>query len=337
MKRRQSTAEDLGQSRRPSPSASTMRESGPHATGIQTPPPSSPIRPGPMEQYIGTTESESGESASSAEEGLQTIRDLLDGLIADLYPDSKFEVKTDFARLMLSFHFGLSSRERPASFASQELLDKWLCEEWDKMAGLLDQMTPRTDLEGVTAKPESLEACIRAQMQQLAANRSIVGVRVISFSKGEPSDCKTMQMKPPRSAVHNDANAEIYVRQIPTTNYLYRVWRSAEPRGTYFLDFLLEDTRTGERTPTNCPEGFELWGGHRANAGGPMRIASVERSCGWPSAEILPGQEKWMLQEGMECALVKAKYKSDEDEEELDGVLTELVTSFEVPPRPEPN
>ncbi|KAJ8454860.1 hypothetical protein ONZ51_g12783 [Trametes cubensis] len=107
---------------------------------------------------------------------------------------------------------------------------------------------------------------------------------------------------------------------IPNSNYLLRFWPGSLASAEYCMDFV-ETQPNGERTAVNAPEGYAI----RAAPMAPWmatvctEIKSIERAYGVAPERIKPGEEKFILRDGMVCQLVRGG---------------EVLFNFEVPSRP---
>ncbi|KAI1782192.1 hypothetical protein LXA43DRAFT_906514 [Ganoderma leucocontextum] len=101
----------------------------------------------------------------------------------------------------------------------------------------------------------------------------------------------------------------VFRRPIPNSPYSIRLFPGSVAQREYCLDFV--HTKTGE--PVNSPPGFEIWAAVE-NAipwlgGGTTRIRSLEHRLGFSAASILPGAEKFVLQDGQTCLLKRPGHK----------------------------
>lgn len=76
----------------------------------------------------------------------------------------------------------------------------------------------------------------------------------------------------------------------------------------YCLDFV--ETSTGK--PINSPFEFGLWTvGNRTapHVCGPVRLRSLEAAFGYSLKDVAPGEEKFVLTDGMRCMLTRPGHK----------------------------
>ena len=98
------------------------------------------------------------------------------------------------------------------------------------------------------------------------------------------------------------------MRQIPRSKYSIRLFPGSPALREYCLDFV--ETRSGR--PVNSPFEFGLWtiGNHTArHVYGPVRLRSLESAFGYSQRDILPGEEKFVLSDGMTCLLTRRGHK----------------------------
>ncbi|KAI9060940.1 hypothetical protein FKP32DRAFT_1577035 [Trametes sanguinea] len=98
----------------------------------------------------------------------------------------------------------------------------------------------------------------------------------------------------------------VHVRPIPDSQYSIRLFPGSISAAEYCMDFI--DSSTGE--PVNSPFEFELWGVPDPDTpwlGMPIcqRMYSIERIHGIKQEDILPGHEKFILRDGLTCALIR--------------------------------
>ncbi|OSD06836.1 hypothetical protein PYCCODRAFT_772448 [Trametes coccinea BRFM310] len=101
----------------------------------------------------------------------------------------------------------------------------------------------------------------------------------------------------------------IYI-PIPGSNELaLRLWPGSPSAAEYCLDFFDGNTKT----PINVPAGYKLW--MIPDPARPwlqpicMALTSIERAYGIKSKDILPGEEKYILRDGMLCQLCRGNQK----------------------------
>ncbi|KAI0768664.1 hypothetical protein BD413DRAFT_560355 [Trametes elegans] len=100
------------------------------------------------------------------------------------------------------------------------------------------------------------------------------------------------------------------IRPIPDSEYSIRLWPGSRYASEYCMDFVDSETKQ----PVNSPFEFELWGAPNPEApwlcAPAGRLLSLERSFGIPQHKIRPGEEKFVLRDGMTC-LLKRRGKKD--------------------------
>ncbi|KAI0676668.1 hypothetical protein C8Q78DRAFT_962120 [Trametes maxima] len=98
-----------------------------------------------------------------------------------------------------------------------------------------------------------------------------------------------------------------------------RFWPGAHSRAEYYMDFVRSDTRE----PVNVPKGYRLW--TIPDPDKPwlqivsMELYSIEKAHGIPADKIIPGEEKFVLRDGLVCQLMHEE---------------QVVMRFHVPMRP---
>ncbi|KAI0715489.1 hypothetical protein C8T65DRAFT_573064 [Cerioporus squamosus] len=100
----------------------------------------------------------------------------------------------------------------------------------------------------------------------------------------------------------NPGDANVFMRPIPHSPYSLRLFPGSPSLKEYCLDFV--ETATGQ--PVNSPFEFELWSTGRSSIPhvcGAARLRSLECSWGYSQKDISPGQEKFVLRDGMKCVL----------------------------------
>ncbi|KAI0689583.1 hypothetical protein C8T65DRAFT_588550 [Cerioporus squamosus] len=100
----------------------------------------------------------------------------------------------------------------------------------------------------------------------------------------------------------------VFIRPIPHSRYAIRLFPGARVMREYCLDFVT--TTTGQ--PVNSPFEFELWSVGTSSSrhiGGSVRLRSLESCWGYSSRDILPGEEKFVLTDGMVCLLKRPGHK----------------------------
>ena len=105
-------------------------------------------------------------------------------------------------------------------------------------------------------------------------------------------------MKPGPSTKH------VYTQSIPECEYSIRLFPGSFRGQEWGMDFV--NTATGE--PVNSPFPHELW--CVQNADTPWlepvtfsRLSTIESSFGIGSGKLLPGEEKYILRDGLTCLL----------------------------------
>ena len=96
----------------------------------------------------------------------------------------------------------------------------------------------------------------------------------------------------------------MFVRPIPDSEYSIRLWPGVTTSREYCLDFV--HSATGEAT--NSPFEYELWSLPDPDALfslPPMRLSSLENGFGVKTPDIRPGEEKFVLKEGLTCMLAR--------------------------------
>ncbi|KAI0709637.1 hypothetical protein C8T65DRAFT_739816 [Cerioporus squamosus] len=103
-------------------------------------------------------------------------------------------------------------------------------------------------------------------------------------------------------------DAGVFVRQIPDSQYYIRLFPGNPALREYCLDFV--ETSTGQ--PVNSPMKFQLWlvGNHNSPYPyGSVPLRSLESAFGVSLKDILPGEEKFVLTDGMTCVLTRPGHK----------------------------
>ncbi|KAI8973974.1 hypothetical protein BD414DRAFT_424874 [Trametes punicea] len=106
-------------------------------------------------------------------------------------------------------------------------------------------------------------------------------------------------IKPEPGTVEHD----IKYLQIPGTAISLRFWPGSLAAAEYCMDFVV----TNSQQPINVPEGYELW--VVPDPAMPwlkpvsMRLLSIEQAHGIPPSQIHPGEEKFILRDGLLCLL----------------------------------
>lgn len=105
----------------------------------------------------------------------------------------------------------------------------------------------------------------------------------------------------------------MFIRPIPDSKYSLRLFPGSFSAAEYCLDFV--ETATGK--PVNSPFEYELWGVPNPDADTPWlsipmcgKLRSIERSHGIKQADILPGEEKYILRDGQTCVLARPGKRS---------------------------
>ena len=97
----------------------------------------------------------------------------------------------------------------------------------------------------------------------------------------------------------------MFVRPVPESDFSIRLWPGVAASREYCLDFV--HTETGEAT--NSPFEYELWSIPHPDAPllslPPMRLSSLENGFGVKTGDIRPGEEKFILKEGLTCMLAR--------------------------------
>ncbi|KAJ3003211.1 hypothetical protein NUW54_g5420 [Trametes sanguinea] len=114
----------------------------------------------------------------------------------------------------------------------------------------------------------------------------------------------------------------VYV-PIQGTRYFLRFWPGSFTWAEYCMDFVQTNNR-GERVAVNVPEGYAVWTIPDSDSSPWLspacsEITSIERAHGIQPKDIKPGEEKYIMRDGMTCQLVR------------DG---EALFRFQVPRRP---
>ncbi|KAI0662264.1 hypothetical protein C8Q70DRAFT_964071 [Cubamyces menziesii] len=100
-----------------------------------------------------------------------------------------------------------------------------------------------------------------------------------------------------------DARDRAHVRPLPDSKYSIRLFPGNPYNNEYCMDIV--DTATGQAV--NSPFEFDLWAVPNPKA--PWlsmpsgRLRSLERCMGIAQHDILPGEEKWLLRDGLTCLL----------------------------------
>ncbi|CDO70601.1 hypothetical protein BN946_scf184656.g16 [Trametes cinnabarina] len=96
---------------------------------------------------------------------------------------------------------------------------------------------------------------------------------------------------------------------IPGSNLALRLWPGSLSAAEYCLSFVEANTQK----PINVPEEYELWA--IPDPKRPwlqpvcMALTSLEKAFGIKSEDILPGEEKFVLRDGMHCQLCRGDKK----------------------------
>lgn len=107
-----------------------------------------------------------------------------------------------------------------------------------------------------------------------------------------------MQLKP------RPGDPNVAIVALPDSAHSVRLWPGSLASAEYCLDFV--ETQTGK--PINVPDDYTLWFVPPPNSPwlqgvGPVQLISLERSWGVPPMEILEGEEKFVLRDGMTCVV----------------------------------
>ncbi|KAI0691406.1 hypothetical protein C8T65DRAFT_587229 [Cerioporus squamosus] len=100
----------------------------------------------------------------------------------------------------------------------------------------------------------------------------------------------------------------VFIRPIPHSRYSIRLFPGSAALKEYCLDFV--KTSTGQ--PVNSPFEFELWSvgtSSGPHAHGSVCLRSLESAWGYSPQEVLPGEEKFVLRDGMVCLLKRPGHK----------------------------
>ncbi|RPD57155.1 hypothetical protein L227DRAFT_587771 [Lentinus tigrinus ALCF2SS1-6] len=122
------------------------------------------------------------------------------------------------------------------------------------------------------------------------------------------------QLKPAPGDVH------VFIRPIPHSRDSIRLFPGSPALKEYCMDFVT--TASGQ--PVNSPFKFELWSvGTSSGRHAGVRLRSLESSLGCPLKDILSGEEKFVLTDGMPVRFtvpIRLDYSdtSDVDVDELD-------------------
>lgn len=96
----------------------------------------------------------------------------------------------------------------------------------------------------------------------------------------------------------------VFVRPIPHSSYAFRLFPGALSRREFCMDFV--HAHSGQ--PVNSPFAFELWalsdGLHPS-----QRIRPLECVWGYTQDKIAPGEEKFLLKDGMTCIIRRPGHK----------------------------
>ncbi|OSC98202.1 hypothetical protein PYCCODRAFT_1418218 [Trametes coccinea BRFM310] len=98
----------------------------------------------------------------------------------------------------------------------------------------------------------------------------------------------------------------VFTQPLPDSKYSIRLFPGSVYAAEYFLDFV--ETETGQ--PVNHPFEHELWGipdPDTPHLSVPCsgKLRSVERAAGIKPEDIFPGEEKYMLRDGLTCLLTR--------------------------------
>jgi len=98
----------------------------------------------------------------------------------------------------------------------------------------------------------------------------------------------------------------VFVRPIPDCDYSIRLWPGVSDQHEFCLDFV--HTKTGKAT--NSPFEYELWSMPDPItpwlSKPPTKLISLENCFGVGTPDIRPGEEKFVLKEGLTCLLVRS-------------------------------
>ncbi|CDO71687.1 hypothetical protein BN946_scf184915.g31 [Trametes cinnabarina] len=98
----------------------------------------------------------------------------------------------------------------------------------------------------------------------------------------------------------------VFTHPLPDSKYSIRLFPGSIHAAEYFLDFV--DTETGQ--PVNSPFEHELWGipdpvTPHLSVPCSGKLRSVERAFGIKQEDIYPGEEKYLLRDGLTCLLTR--------------------------------
>ncbi|KAI9057207.1 hypothetical protein FKP32DRAFT_1762474 [Trametes sanguinea] len=95
----------------------------------------------------------------------------------------------------------------------------------------------------------------------------------------------------------------VFIEPIPDSDYSIRLYPGSISAAEYCMDFVV--TATGQ--PINSPFEYELWAIPHPDAPHltPLtgRLKSIERAHGIKQEDILPGEERFILRDGLTCLL----------------------------------
>ncbi|OSD01895.1 hypothetical protein PYCCODRAFT_1478080 [Trametes coccinea BRFM310] len=134
--------------------------------------------------------------------------------------------------------------------------------------------------------------------------------RVLDMSAFGPGDIiermatKTLNMWVENSGATPAPGAKsVFTQPIPDSSYSIRLFPGSISAAEYCMDFVV--TETGQ--PVNSPFEFELWAIPHPDATHltPFtgQLMSIERAHGIKQEDILPGEEKFILRDGLTCLL----------------------------------
>ena len=111
-------------------------------------------------------------------------------------------------------------------------------------------------------------------------------------------------MKPKEGTEH------VYIRPIPQSDYSIRLFPGSYYGQEWGMDFV--NTRTGE--PVNSPFPHELWcipslSTPWLQTGVHTRLYTIEKSFGITDDKLLPGEEKYILRDGLTCLLKRPGHR----------------------------
>jgi len=118
--------------------------------------------------------------------------------------------------------------------------------------------------------------------------------------------------------METDPGSGIYVENIPKTNHFFRIWPANPQHHEVCFDYLVQD-ESGQRCPINRPDTYELWVVPDAKAAIWMAspgqlLPSLEQSMSeLQPGPIQPGEEKWVLKDGVTCQIRTRLEDTDTD------------------------